>query len=103
MMNADSIETLQTDRMTLPAPAPSVDVDGLSRALAIVIHARRRQLGISQEELAVRSQLHRTYISDLERGARNISVRNLCRIAFALELGSAELLGMAESHVRSSR
>lgn len=40
--------------------------------------------GISQEELADRCGLHRTYISDVELGKRNISLENIERIAISL-------------------
>lgn len=46
----------------------------------------------SQEELAHRSGIHRTYISDVERGNRNISVVNIHRIALALDVPAARLL-----------
>lgn len=48
--------------------------------------------GFSQEELAFRASMKRTYLSDLERGTRNPSVRALGRIAEALELAPARLL-----------
>jgi transcriptional regulator with XRE-family HTH domain len=92
--------TQHVGESTKMTQSPENEVENISRALAVVIHARRRQIGISQEELAMRAHLHRTYISDLERGARNISVRNLCRIALALEIGSAALLGLAEERAR---
>lgn len=48
----------------------------------------RKGKGISQEELAFRSGLHRTYISDIERGARNVSLKNIEKIAKALGVKS---------------
>ena len=48
------------------------------------IRKLRRQLGISQEELASRANLDRTYITSVERGKRNISVVNLEKLANAL-------------------
>lgn len=47
---------------------------------------------ISQEELAYRCGLHRTYISDVERGNRNISIDNIEKIANALSVRPADLL-----------
>ena len=44
----------------------------------------RLERGISQEELADRSGLHRTYISDIELGKRNLSLENIERIAISL-------------------
>lgn len=46
----------------------------------------RHQRGLSQEELAERANLHRTYISDVERGARNLSLESINRLAQALEI-----------------
>jgi CheY-like chemotaxis protein/DNA-binding XRE family transcriptional regulator len=51
----------------------------------------RKRLGISQEELAERAELHRTYVSDVERGARNLSLESITRMARALDIPVAEL------------
>jgi CheY-like chemotaxis protein/predicted XRE-type DNA-binding protein len=51
----------------------------------------RKQLGYSQEELAERADLHRTYISDVERGARNLSLESITRLAEALAIPVAAL------------
>src|ERR1043166_5959890 len=48
------------------------------------VRTRRKQLGISQEELAGRAGLHRTYVADIERGARNLSLANIEKLAYAL-------------------
>ena len=56
------------------------------------VRARRKQLGLSQEELAFRAGMKRSYLSDLERGARNPSVRALGRLAEALGAAPEELL-----------
>jgi two-component system, response regulator len=50
------------------------------------VRLRRNHLGISQEELAGRAGLHRTYISDVERGARNVSLESIYRLATALDV-----------------
>jgi len=47
---------------------------------------------ISQEELAFRCGLHRTYISDIERGSRNVSLINIKKIAKALGVKASALL-----------
>ncbi len=51
----------------------------------------RQELGISQEELADRSNLHRTYISAIECFRRSIALENIQRIANALEVETYKL------------
>jgi len=69
----------------------------LSPWLADAIRRRRAAAGISQEELADRAELHRTYISLVERSKRNITVDALDRIATALEVPASRLLAEAEA------
>ena len=52
----------------------------------INVRMYRIRLGLSQEAVAVRTGLHRTYISAVERGKRSISLDNIQRIADALEI-----------------
>lgn len=47
---------------------------------------------MSQEELAARAQLHRTYISSIERQERNVSLENIFRIANALGIRPPALI-----------
>jgi transcriptional regulator with XRE-family HTH domain len=56
------------------------------------IRKLRKQKGFSQEELAFQSGLHRTYISDIERGFRNVSLKNIEKIAKALGVNAKDLL-----------
>ena len=51
----------------------------------------RKQKKLSQERLASKSGLHRTYISDIERGSRNVSLKNIEKIAKALSISIIEL------------
>ena len=51
----------------------------------------RRNLGISQEDLADNAGLHRTYIGSVERGERNISLENILKISRALNTKAADL------------
>jgi len=63
----------------------------LKSLLGNAIRTKRNDLGISQEELADRAGLHRTYISDIERGARNLSLESIDKLATALQISIASL------------
>lgn len=65
---------------------------GIMKRFGQKVRLKRDALGISQEELAFRSGLHRTYISDIERGARNVSLINIKKIAQALKALPSALL-----------
>lgn len=55
------------------------------------IRELRKEAGLSQEELAARCQLDRTYIGGIERGERNVSLRNIAVLAEALGVDISEL------------
>lgn len=65
--------------------------------LGEAIRVRRLALGLSQEEVAARANVHRTYLSDIERGTRNITVGMLAQVAQALQINLAYLTRIAES------
>lgn len=52
----------------------------------------RKQIGWSQEKLALESGIARSYLGGVERGQRNIALLNICRIAEALSVSTAELM-----------
>ncbi|MDY0029778.1 MAG: helix-turn-helix transcriptional regulator [Pseudobdellovibrionaceae bacterium] len=60
--------------------------------LATKIRKLRNDRQWSQEELADRTDLHRTYISHIEGGKRQISVETLCRIAKGFGITPSELM-----------
>lgn len=60
--------------------------------LAHNLRAMRQTRGISQEKLAELAGLHRTYVSSVERGERNISIDNIERLANALSTTPPELV-----------
>ena len=70
-------------------------------ALGRVIRERRVSLGMSQEELATKSGLHRTYISDVERGIRNLTVGALWFICNGLQLSLSQMVDLMENRVES--
>lgn len=55
------------------------------------VRAERERLGMSQEELADRAEMHRTYLGGVERGERNVGLLNVLRIARALSVAPAAL------------
>ena len=61
--------------------------------IAFGAHLRllRQQAGLSQEELAHLAGIHVTYLSGIERGQRNPSLRNIRKVAVALGVGVGEL------------
>ncbi len=72
---------------------PGSSVEELGRA----IRERRAEREISQEALAERAGMHRTYVGGIERGLRNPSYRNLVKLAAALELPLSELVARSET------
>jgi transcriptional regulator with XRE-family HTH domain len=71
-------------------------------ALGRAIRELRRSAGISQEGLADRSRLHRTYVGGIERGERNVSFGNLLKLANALGVKPSALLARSESFLAAS-
>lgn len=57
-----------------------------------LLREKRIAQGISQEELAFRSGLHRTYVGSVERGERNLSLENIFIFARALECSPKDLI-----------
>jgi transcriptional regulator with XRE-family HTH domain len=71
--------------------------------LGTVIKRRREGLSLSQEELAFRAGVHRTYVGGVERGERNITVLSLEKIAGGLGVAPSELLSEVERLRRGRR
>lgn len=74
----------------------------LAEGLSEVLKARRVQLGLSQSEVGSRAGLHRTYVSEVERGAQNITIETLWRLAEALETTVLLLIEDATIAIRAS-
>lgn len=58
----------------------------------------RISLKISQEELALKADLDRTYISGIERGLRNVSLINIVKLANALNISLTEMVDFDRRH-----
>jgi transcriptional regulator with XRE-family HTH domain len=67
-------------------------------ALGVAVKGARLALGLTQDQLAEGAGLHPTYISDIERGRRNVGLLNLDRLAHALHTDLPRLLADAERH-----
>ena len=67
-------------------------------ALGLAVRDLRTERGMSQEALARASDLHPTYLSGIERGARNPTWRTLGRLCDALSVDMSQLAELAESH-----
>lgn len=70
------------------------------KALGLLIRQHRVAVGISQEELGLRCDLDRTYISGLERGVRNPSLTALVHLAHGLNTTVSKLLENLEIEIR---
>jgi transcriptional regulator with XRE-family HTH domain len=71
-------------------PAPLSDA---LKTLGGRIRERRNELGLSQEALADRASLHWTFVGQVERGRRNLSLHNLLKLADALQTDPGWLVG----------
>jgi transcriptional regulator with XRE-family HTH domain len=67
---------------------------GIQERFGFAIRGRREALNLTQEDLAEKAGIHRTYLSDIERGTRNPSLVNIDRLATSLDLSLPELFGL---------
>lgn len=79
--------------------APLHPPDPFALAFGQAVRDLRESLGLSQEELSFRSDFDRTYISGIERGVRNPTLRTIDRLAAALDTKGSRLLAKAERAV----
>ena len=56
----------------------------------------RKRIGLSQEELAFRAEVHRTYISQLERGLKSPTLSVILKLSHALKVSASNLVASAE-------
>lgn len=76
--------------------------NALQKILGRVIRERRSKLGYSQESFADVVGVHRTYMGSVERGERNLSLRNLQQIADGLGIPLSTLLALAEADLATA-
>jgi ribosome-binding protein aMBF1 (putative translation factor) len=72
--------------------AQSTNESKIKQRFGKAVRRRRRELDLSQEALAERADVHRTYIANIERGELNPSLENVEKIAKALEMTIADFL-----------
>lgn len=79
----------------MPISSPRYANDPALLALGAAIRRARLERGVSQEELAHRSAIDRSYMSSIERGGQNPGIISIVRIACALEMTMTELMAEA--------
>lgn len=72
----------------------SYAIDTLPKQFGGKVRKERGRLNLSQEQLAFKTGLDRTYISGIERGRRNPSLKNIGKIADALSISLRDLLSL---------
>lgn len=74
----------------------------MQRSIGRVIQARRSRLGYSQESFADVIGVHRTYVGSVERGERNVTLKNLLLIAEGLKMPLSTMIAAAEAELMIS-
>lgn len=69
----------------------------LLRAFGLAVRQERERVGVSQDVFADMAGVHRTYVGSVERGERNLSLKNIAAFADALGVAPSKLLAKAES------
>lgn len=70
----------------------------LDKSFGIALKKRRHQVGMSQEALGFRSGVHRTFISEIERGVKSPTVQTMISLAEALDVKLSDLIRIAEKN-----
>jgi transcriptional regulator with XRE-family HTH domain len=79
-----------------------MDAKQMQHSLGRIIQARRNKLGYSQESFADYIGVHRTYVGSVERGERNITLKNLLVIAKGLKMPLSTMIAVAEAELVDS-
>ncbi|MDL9938996.1 helix-turn-helix transcriptional regulator [Gordonia sp. ABSL1-1] len=79
----------------MPAPSKS-PISPATREFGRRVLARRTELGLSQEKAAERCGLHWTYLGQVERGRRNVTLHNILKIAAGLDVDAGVLVSGLE-------
>ena len=76
----------------MPSATSPATASSARTTLASNLRRLRAERQMSQEDLALEADLHRTFVAHVERGARNISIDNIEKLARALKVPTFELL-----------
>ena len=74
-------------------------MSSLTRAFGLTVRSHRKERALSQEALAERAGVHRTYVGMIERGEKNLTLENIYRIASALGVAASDLLKATEEQL----
>lgn len=74
--------------------------DRVFAAFGAAVRELRERRQLTQDSLAERADLQRTYVVEVERGRRNVTLRNIARLCEALEVPMAELMQLMEDRLR---
>lgn len=96
-LNYDWQTKRPADQYVYPNPSPVPDrAAQLQRTFGAIVRAERLARQLTQQQLAFEAGLSLTYVGEIERGQRMVSLDTIMRMATALKLTGAELLGRAQ-------
>jgi transcriptional regulator with XRE-family HTH domain len=81
--------------MGMPRPSPKHSQAPLLIALGEALRARRKALGVSQEQLALLAGVDRAYVGGVERGEHNLTIMTLGQLCEALHVKPSHLFKAA--------
>jgi len=73
------------------------NIKKLAHIFGATIRQMRSEVGLSQEEFAIRCHLHRTYIGSIERGEKNVTLETASKIAKALDINLSLIISRMET------
>lgn len=76
----------------MPSPASKAPLSAVTAEFGRRVRVRRQELGLSQEALADACGLHWTFVGQVERGQRNLTLHNIVKIAGGLEIDPSRLV-----------
>lgn len=76
----------------MPTSSPKPPISSAAGEFGRRVRVRRQELGLSQEALADASELHWTFVGQVERGQRNLTLHNIIKIADGLGVDPGDLV-----------